>query len=1031
VQRLSFSPNGKSRPDLDNVDQDVGLRTLHEEDMPPSMSASPMDFLNPSPMKLSNLNSSPMMPSNSSHDPSHQSAIKRLLSAVLPQNGRGTKPQVVWDLKPIHTVSDRQQRRLNKEFMSGVDNLVKSSLPNFRKRLEEWCRLDPEVRAMVRQVALLESKENLSPTREETTPFQAPLKEVSERHFKDQILPAALDGSNDELRGALIACVREMKLKEEQIRSSILGEEVTPSMSDSFGLQYPTLWSYFVPNDPQVHENLLRDLSRLNQARTGSRTLKVNLGNNMVTSFVPVPVSKDLTTLKRNNRKYNFLAEIIKGTNKESLNSEHSRRTFVGLLCESTEFRDIIREVSNAEGLCLIEPLDVVTSFAMTSECNLNVTQVKLLRRLLNAHYGNPIFASMDKTYRRLGQTCVLAETRVYQEGRTKTPYSVKKVDEVLTHYLLELAESGKSFEHADLSIAIDHGKGYLRATAVIVARKKGHKIEEYEDFFNVASAKCKGDSYEILKSTFADDINAALYRIKESGIVSIWRPSSDNKAYARLGDVPDSEGDILISSVTVENWISGDLKFFMMATCREAADRYWCFYCLFCKASWTGGKTNGVCWTNAELLAHLESLKNSDFSKLTVQQRKGLKKCHTLLFDAVDIDHYVPPILHIMLGLVNAVWKNLLAEVQAGFESYTDDYILLEEQMFQAKEESDEAKTEVVEYERWAGNWKIHQQNQLLLPVEERDSAMSDFMLLADLEDCKHELANRLKKSKAAKEKYGEAKDAFQNESKAPENSKLEGQPVRDTFEEFVKRFHITFADFHGREMQGPACRRLLEHRDEIITDFKEYILLLPNDQKREKDDDATEEMFELHRQLLGHIDACISFLRTKRFRLPIDSPQVAIAEKHEKRLHNLWTYLKLSETPKEHINHAHAIPMWLKHHGYGDLGEDLGELAHQVETRNERRVQGIVNFNMKELSKAKYESMVKRPTVKVKVEQLLKQRKRTFIKAGRETGADLMAEKQALRTESRDLLLGMPFMYGEYETLRKRKACRYTENM
>jgi hypothetical protein len=221
------------------------------------------------------------------------------------------------------------------------------------------------------------------------------------------------------------------------------------------------------------------------------------------------------------------------------------------------------------------------------------------------------------------------------------------------------------------------------------------------------------------------------------------------------------------------------------------------------------------------------------------------------------------------MLGLVNAVWKNLVEEVQAGFESYTDDYVLFEEQMFQAKEESEKARAGVVEHERWAGNWKIHQQNQLLLPVEERDSGMSNFMIAADLDDCKYELADLLKKSKAAKEKYSNAKDIFLDESKKPENSKSEGQPVRDPFEDMVKRFNINFAEFHGREMQGPACRRLLEHRDEIITDFKEYISSLPDDRKHEKDDDATEEMFELHRQLLGHIDACMSFFSHKEIPL------------------------------------------------------------------------------------------------------------------------------------------------------------------
>jgi hypothetical protein len=70
-----------------------------------------------------------------------------------------------------------------------------------------------------------------------------------------------------------------------------------------------------------------------------------------------------------------------------------------------------------------------------------------------------------------------------------------------------------------------------------------------------------------------------------------------------------------------------------------------------------------------------------------------------------------------------------------------------------------------------------------------------------------------------------------------------------------------INFADFHGREMQGPACRKFLEKRDKIIAGIQAYILGLPEPQKQEPDDDVTSKMLELHRRLLGHLDAFFPF--------------------------------------------------------------------------------------------------------------------------------------------------------------------------
>jgi hypothetical protein len=81
-------------------------------------------------------------------------------------------------------------------------------------------------------------------------------------------------------------------------------------------------------------------------------------------------------------------------------------------------------------------------------------------------------------------------------------------------------------------------------------------------------------------------------------------------------------------------------------------------------------------------------------------------------LFDAIDIDHFSPPILHLLLGLANYIYANLVAELQAGYESYTAEYFELEAAMAKAGEELAKIKEERRRHELFSGNnikyWKV-----------------------------------------------------------------------------------------------------------------------------------------------------------------------------------------------------------------------------------------------------------------------------------------------------------------------------------
>ena len=72
-----------------------------------------------------------------------------------------------------------------------------------------------------------------------------------------------------------------------------------------------------------------------------------------------------------------------------------------------------------------------------------------------------------------------------------------------------------------------------------------------------------------------------------------------------------------------------------------------------------------------------------------------------------------------------------------------------------------------------------------------------------------------------------------------------------------------------------------------------------------------------------------------------------------HRDAIKNLWRYLKMSVTPKLHLLFFRLLIFLERLQGFGDLGEDDGERAHQEEARNYSLVGAVVNLAKKERTK------------------------------------------------------------------------------
>ena len=64
---------------------------------------------------------------------------------------------------------------------------------------------------------------------------------------------------------------------------------------------------------------------------------------------------------------------------------------------------------------------------------------------------------------------------------------------------------------------------------------------------------------------------------------------------------------------------------------------------------------------------------------------------------------------------------------------------------------------------------------------------------------------------------------------------------------------------------------------------------------------------------------------------RFHVTDTHVDKSVRHRYAIMNLWSHLKMSVSPKMHCIEDHAVAFLQYKNGFGDIGEDAGERAHQ----------------------------------------------------------------------------------------------------
>ena len=162
----------------------------------------------------------------------------------------------------------------------------------------------------------------------------------------------------------------------------------------------------------------------------------------------------------------------------------------------------------------------------------------------------------------------------------------------------------------------------------------------------------CKKDSVDILKNTFMVQQNERLSSISKGEYFTITK-DGEGKLGVMFTKSPVPEGITIVISVPSRVCDCGDLKFYMQVLGRENMDSVWCTYCdvNLRKFSWPTIAIEDPKWM-------LETMQAQRDKGIEGGARLGIVK--NPLWEFADVDHFLPPVLHMEIGLINNVMTRL-----------------------------------------------------------------------------------------------------------------------------------------------------------------------------------------------------------------------------------------------------------------------------------------------------------------------------------------------------------------------------------
>ena len=233
-----------------------------------------------------------------------------------------------------------------------------------------------------------------------------------------------------------------------------------------------------------------------------------------------------------------------------------------------------------------------------------------------------------------------------------------------------------------------------------------------------------------------------------------------------------------------------------------------------------------------------------------------------------IDPSRYIVPILHLEIGLVNKVWASFIAYLSENVDMMTEEerkarmeyhaikrgLIILNDRYKQLVNNLGDIIYEIKELE----NWNTVNKNDRVIDEQKRIQFADNKQKLVVLKEEKRTVKTNIKETKISIKTQDKKSTEIKGDIKKYISRREGNEDGLDTKLEKLleQQCKIYVQSFHGGEMNGVCCRRLLDNIDTVIENVYSIVL-----ETFDKIDEA--KKLTTQQDVKNHIDDVASMLR------------------------------------------------------------------------------------------------------------------------------------------------------------------------
>jgi hypothetical protein len=300
--------------------------------------------------------------------------------------------------------------------------------------------------------------------------------------------------------------------------------------------------------------------------------------------------------------------------------------------------------------------------------------------------------------------------------------------------------------------------------------------------------------------------------------------------------ETEQGEGLGQLCNVSTRVFVVGDLKFYAQMLGRNNMSGSWCMWCTMAPHEWKLPSYEDVPIAHREQWT-IETLKAAHLKIV----REGLKEPQDIrgvtgfpLWDCIPVKHFVYPVLHGEIGLVNDA-------IDALYDILDQDVEIMSNEEKTARNNFIVAQITLENGRRELLRWKEERQ----MDIESFEVAKKDAIIALKRRNLSIEERNQIKEDKEyheqqLKEFKEEKKNLEANVKSKRETLKVAStkykeirtkkkkidRPVRAEVILILEKYEISAAAYHGGDLNGVSARRLMKFSSDIFNEIKAYLL-------------------------------------------------------------------------------------------------------------------------------------------------------------------------------------------------------------